>query len=501
MDPRTETAGLSRKRRDTASGQVARIDQPHPPGVPGESPPLTPSQHTREELLAAASPRLAGAERGPSVPWPVGAERGPSARPSREQLLVAAGLGAGPALEQLQTQAEELGEQLRSRQRELDRREATLNARSLEIDAQLRKARLVTSEREEELKSRDEGLQRRQAELDERAAALAAAELVLERQRQQFEDWADQQSQTFHHRDVVLAEQQERLAEQRQALERAAQEAAEQAERQRQQIQRQTQQLQADRRRAAALLRRRRGQGQQQQAELQARAAQVDQTEVLVNEHLRQLDHDRQRFVTDAAELRRTFAERERALVAGQQQAEQQLRAAKQKLEERTRAVEHREAVLEQLQRELTRRHGEVLELRLVAEELWAKLSRTVPAKELAASVRALRQQLADHYRLAQAALDEKEQSLAQLATRVAEQQRTLARHRQELQDWLHHRQTELEEQTLALAAREEEFLQKRWEYWDRQQQWIRERQDLQRQLRDLRQPASSDRPAAGAGR
>ncbi|HUY88506.1 MAG TPA: hypothetical protein VMV10_07215 [Pirellulales bacterium] len=75
----------------------------------------------------------------------------------------------------LQAQAEQLAQHLRSRQEDLDRREAQLNARCAEFDQEVRTARLWLSERQQELAQREDDMLARERALAAGAAQRSAA--------------------------------------------------------------------------------------------------------------------------------------------------------------------------------------------------------------------------------------------------------------------------------------------------------------------------------------
>ena len=103
------------------------------------------------------------------------------AAPSRVQLAVLAG-AAQPATadaaiaDQLQRQSIELGDRLQQRQRELDQREASFHAQIAQLENELRSARLVQQELQEELLEREQIIGRREEQLDREAADLLHAE-------------------------------------------------------------------------------------------------------------------------------------------------------------------------------------------------------------------------------------------------------------------------------------------------------------------------------------
>jgi hypothetical protein len=114
-------------------------------------------------------------------------------------------------------------------------------------------------------------------------------------------------------------------------------------------------------------------------------------------------------------------------------------------LDRRGQILDSRRTALEQLRADLTRRHRETLELRLATEELWAQMSQELPAEELAQSLHRLRNQVADHYRLARAELAQRQQALERLRSQVAAQHERLSSEREQVIQWAERRQQELD--------------------------------------------------------
>jgi chromosome segregation ATPase len=110
--------------------------------------------------------------------------------------------GPSEAAQQLHVQADQLAAILRSRQRELDHREAELNARIALFDAESRSARLALSECEAEAAARDEVILIREQEVAQRLARLAAAEAAAQRHTNQEESHRAEASRDAaeHHR-------------------------------------------------------------------------------------------------------------------------------------------------------------------------------------------------------------------------------------------------------------------------------------------------------------
>jgi hypothetical protein len=123
-------------------------------------------------------------------------------------------------------------------------------------------------------------------------------------------------------------------------------------------------------------------------------------------------------------------------------------------LERRGQLLDSRRTALEQLRAELMRRQRETLEVRLATEELWAQMSHEVSAADLAQSLHRLRNQVADHYRLASAELAERQQTLERLRLQIAGQQERLSSERQQVIEWAARRQQELDARSIAITAR-----------------------------------------------
>ena len=83
--------------------------------------------------------------------------------------------------EQLKRQADQLAEYLRNRQKELDHREAQMNAEIAHLESDVRKTRLWLVEREAELEERQKDLSCKEKIILERLERLASADAALKR--------------------------------------------------------------------------------------------------------------------------------------------------------------------------------------------------------------------------------------------------------------------------------------------------------------------------------
>jgi hypothetical protein len=184
-----------------------RVDAPHVPA----------SDQSRQATLPEAD--RAGAEPGAIHPEPKAADSSPPFAPRDTAQVV-------------QTQAAQLAEYLRTRQQELDHREAALNARAAQLDRDARLARLWLDERMAELEEKAgkatgpagsaqvdsgaaaEDLARRNRRLDEAELAMEARQAEIEQlyreaiaRRQRLDD-----AEREHHQRLA-AEQAQVLAE------------------------------------------------------------------------------------------------------------------------------------------------------------------------------------------------------------------------------------------------------------------------------------------------
>src|SRR4051812_27299167 len=94
--------------------------------------------------------------------------------PTAEMIAAVTGENLEIRREQLQLQVSQLAGHLRERLREVDRREATLNARVAQLESDLRSASLWLRERELTFQERENELKRQIEELQERPSPAAA---------------------------------------------------------------------------------------------------------------------------------------------------------------------------------------------------------------------------------------------------------------------------------------------------------------------------------------
>ncbi len=196
----------------------------------------------------------------------------------------------------------------------------------------------------------------------------------------------------------------------------------------------------------------------------------------LLREQLRQ---ERQQFSEEARRQRRRLADEQRATLA---EVEKQREAVRYRAEQVDRSC----AALEQLRAELGRMHRETLEIRLATEELWAQLSGVAPPAALTNSLSGIRSKLADHYRFANAELQEQKQELESIRRQLVEQYDKVVRQKQNYDRWAQQHQQDVEADASRLAIREAELQQLQAELADHSRQWQAQRLDFEQQIRRL---------------
>ena len=393
--------------------------------------------------------------------------------PSADLIAAVTGLSDVARREQLDLQANQLSEHLRERLREVDRREAQLNARVAQLESDLRSSRVWLREQEHEFAERETELRRQleDAQVRGEAGALALAgaqEGTVDLDAVQFE---------LAERESSLGLKENELRERRFEIERQAA------------ALRHAQQLwEQERSRQEAELARERDRLSRRYEEQSAlRDRQLRQAEQLVAEQSEQLLRDRSELAADC----QAWDERRRL----QSQAiDEQTRAATAELEDRRARldgrvewIERQRAGLEQVRSEITALHRQSLEMRLVAEQLWAQISSRMSPAEVAHSIAQLRLKLAEHYRLEELALDAKKQELIGLSDRIARQHRELTVLQGGLKDWSGARQAEIEEQAARLVSREQKLEAQQDDFRHARTQWQGERLSYEQQLRELR--------------
>jgi len=437
-------------------------------------------------------------------------------------------------------QANQLAAHLRSRQRELDRREATLHTQIASLENENRLSRLWFHEQQHEHQQAAKALQAQQQELEARAADLAAAGMAMDEEFTQNQTETDSQLLLIESRALCLdrrekqiaATQQETACQAAHTRRRAAlvnmlaELAAAVPAHSLEAVRESSRQIKIEKislagysaeleRRAEAVHEQEvaqqayEAQLQQQAAELQAaqeditaREAALEDSVAAITAHACDLDHraldieNRASIYaekTTVEELQRwrgqlqaredlltkqlaeanaetTKLQQQRELFEQQQAAakaelassrdEQQRRydAKSEKLQNRERSLDERSEALHQMEATVATSHRETLEMRLVTQQLWTRLTGIAPPGELTSSLAQIRGRLSDHFRMASSGLEKQKEELLELSGRLDQRQEQLRMQRIEVQEWVARRHEEIEEQAARLVAREQEL-------------------------------------------
>lgn len=378
-------------------------------------------------------------------------------------LLAIAGRSTELAAEHMQQQAAEISQHLLSRQRELARREAVLNARTALDDDQQRSFRLWRQEQQQELARRAQALDERAQTLEETAGRLAAAGAAAD---------------ALETRAAELETRERQVA----CRERALQAGLQQLQEQKADLERQQR------------IRDMQWTAREQHLDELRHALQVETDETrILNEELRrkveaqhECDTLMRRHAESLAELERwhtVLRERENWLVRdrrrwelAQEQAAERLRGQRKALAEHWR---RRRQALQLQQKSLAERRAEWTQRQMALEQQEAELSRQKRAlREQQVSSQLVQNGAAT--RLTPAVRTALHQSLrAYVDEQMAARQASDRARREELQQLAQ----ALQEQQAALVARQEAF--RLWSV-ERQQEWAARQSELATRQQEL---------------
>lgn len=439
---------------------------------------------------------------------------GPNGEAGQELSSLAASLTLRE--EQLDHQSAQLAGQLQEQLREVEHRESLLNARAAELDNEFRRARLWAEERLESLR--------------EREGSIAAKEAELEIQRTDLKLWQEQAEQSLVQKELLACQ---RLSEQLQQQEERSREIearekslekkeADLAERNQDDDERtaalvsREQQLESKEahirerrqfieREAAALhharqewersheadrddLAKERSQIRQElEAAIQGREETLAAGESQLAEQTLALENDRQSLARERADWQRQKGADKEAIALLRSRTDVELEQRRNRLTTRETALEQQQAALDQLRGEITSAHRQSIEMRLMAEQLWAQVQGRMPPLEITQSIAQLRLKLGEQYKLEQQGLGEQKQELLKLAEKVAEQSTTLRTQRHELQNWFASRESEIERHAEALVLRERELMEQTDKLHDSENRWNSDRRQLEQEVREIR--------------
>jgi chromosome segregation ATPase len=390
--------------------------------------------------------------------------------PAAESLAVrqtppAAAVADAPATEQIHLQADQLAAHLRGRQKELDYREAELNARLAKFESEGRAIRLWLAEREAELAARGEQLTKRDEKLTKLGEELTkfGEELTT--------------------RDEELAKRQRNLiAAQQEASKRLTRLAAAEAVQEKRSsgvaIRQEHDSHQVATALAASKIKL--DEAEQQLAEAQAETARLSE----------QLSGQRQMLTEETTAMRQQMAtEHQRAMA--------DLEQKRQAVERRADHVDQSFAALKALRAELGRMHRETLEIRLATEELWVQLSGAAPPAALTQSLGRIRSKLAEQYHQANTELGEQKKELEAIRSQLLEQHENVVDQKRRFEQWATGCQEECQRSASRLVAREQQLHHEEAQVSKQSLQWQAERSRYQQEIRRLRTAIAEQEAAA----
>ncbi|QDU25938.1 hypothetical protein ETAA8_10100 [Anatilimnocola aggregata] len=381
--------------------------------------------------------------------------------------------------EQLQLQAAQLAGHLKARLTEVDRRESQLNARIAQLEADLRSARLWQREREYEFQQREGELCRQVEDLQQRSSEVA----IGEQQVQTLDERAEQiitREQELKALDLQLRQRRQELDRQAAAFSHAQS----------------LWQLQQKHEEAAARQQRERAEEvwtravaeerQELDFEIAGRRRKLETGEQVLREQQQRLDQERVDFermrVQGTNQLQRERAAWDERLQA----IDLEFVSRKRELESREAIVERQRVAMEQMRTEIGLVHRQSLEMRLIAEQLWAQITGRLSSAEITRSIASLRLQLSQQYEQEQKALTKQKDELVQLAERLQGQHQLLTAERQEVRNWGSARQAGIEQQARQLVEREQQLESEQQELRASRQNLHDERRRYEQEIRDL---------------
>lgn len=407
--------------------------------------------------------------------------------------MVAAVAGEHPEIrrEQLQLQVAQLAGHLRGRLREVDRREATLNARVAQLESDLRTSRLWLSERELAFQERENELLRQIEELQESVQAHhQQPETITIRSDAQIAE-LNEREQEVRLREDDCRERRFEVDRQAAAIRHAQQ--LWQHEREREEAQ-----LAADRRRFEADVAQWRGQFEQECAEanqqreqefdqlIRQREEQLEAAEAILDQQTRAIEQDRSAITTERQAWNEQKSRQRQAIDELRKSAEDEVADRRLRLEARQQWIERQKAGLEQVRDEALRLHRQSLEMRLLAEQVWSQITASLSPAEVTQAIAELRLKLAEQYRIEEQQLLSRRQELLELSEKLAEQHHEVAQIRDGVRQWGNARQAEIERQAAALVQRELALDAQQEEFRENEQRWNGERRRYEQQIREL---------------
>ena len=375
-------------------------------------------------------------------------------------------------LARLRTQSTELASTLKRQQGDLDRRENMLQQRAADLENQMRKSRLIFSERERSLEELNAELDQKNQELLERQARdeqlLAEAKKEADGLRRLYLE-IDEKHQSIQLREASLMRKQEEIAAKEQDL--AA-------------LQRQ---LEVDRSRSQDEIDHFRSTCQErlqgEERDLTLRRQRLQAAEDLLAQRQQAFEA---RVSRGQEQLEQSQAMQDRLDVEAERRrraADDEIAKKQEDLKRREEDLEVRSQAVERLREDLASMHRDTLELRLATEEMWSQLAGAVAPLTLSQSLMRIRNRLQDDYRLQREELETQKKELVELSNRIKGQHDQLATRTSEFRDWMRTQQEQLAKQADQLVLHRRQLEQREAEANEERGAWERSRDEWLRKV------------------
>ena len=145
-----------------------------------------------------------------------------------------------------------------------------------------------------------------------------------------------------------------------------------------------------------------------------------------------------------------------------------------------------RQCKVEQLHDEVTELHRQALELRLATEYVWESLNEDFPGQTHGDAIDKAREQIADHYQLANDAVTRRKKQLHTLQAELQQQEQRLRHQRREAQMWVDRRKDEIEARKATISLREIELERVEQELQRQSLTWDQQREAYRKQIESL---------------
>lgn len=341
-----------------------------------------------------------------------------------------AGKGEDPS-DQLRRQAAELAEYLRERHGQVTRRQAGLNARLAEYEAQHRAAQLWLRERHHELDTREAELQQQRRQLEEQRAQSQARDHTMESLARR-EEQVRQSEQAIEAQRRQVTVELEHVREQQAWLEAACASWRHQAQEEKTTLDQLRKQLLGQRQAAEELnarLRERlaRNERDSERAEhLNQREQQIDGAATRVRAQEAALERQRQAWSRERELQSARIARQRRTIAACWRRRRQDLQRERQELKDRRQAIRKREDQLRQQQESVDAHGQEVGQRELVVQHAYDAIRRQISPAEFSRLEQAVRHYVRGQLATAEKTIAARKQELHQWAGSLRQQQQTL---------------------------------------------------------------------------